>query len=214
MKGEVTTTMLEMLDVYDLKPLFVVYEFYNENNECLYVGKSRDFYSRLWQHLYDKEKKVVEEEISYIKFTYLKNIADQALVEVYKILKNRPKYNKQYKYDVELELGIDLPLKEESVYLARLLLTWQQFIEYKKVNNENVKHERNFIYKIKEEPDGSVTKVIDEYWLLKDYDDLLKEEDKTNYKIRSKYSDFFHWQEQMQQALCDKNFEEKQQLGE
>jgi len=69
---------------------WVVYEFYDNNNICIYVGQSKVFAKRFIQHNYDKR---ITDKIKRIVCYIMDSFPDMAFLEAQKIIEKQPKYN-------------------------------------------------------------------------------------------------------------------------
>ena len=69
---------------------WVVYEFYDYNDICIYVGQSKVFAKRFIQHNYDKR---ITDEIKTIVCYIMDSFPDMAFLEAQKIIEKQPKYN-------------------------------------------------------------------------------------------------------------------------
>ena len=121
--GEISEKLLDM--VLRINPLYIVYQFYNANDECVYVGQSVDFYSRLWKHIFNtKESCIMNESVLYIKFYYCKTKADMCLTESYFIKKLRPRKNTRLKKNDRMTFEIkEIENQENEIVPLDILLT-------------------------------------------------------------------------------------------
>lgn len=69
---------------------YIVYEFYNLDNECIYIGQSFTFHRRLISHMYHSK---FANEIRTIKCNVFNNYPDMVFYEAQLIIKCKPKYN-------------------------------------------------------------------------------------------------------------------------
>jgi hypothetical protein len=69
-----------------------VYEFYDLNNDCIYIGQSKNFPNRLRQH---RIKSSFYNEIKTITCYLFKSFPDMAFTEAQLIIQKQPKYNKR-----------------------------------------------------------------------------------------------------------------------
>lgn len=93
---------------------WIVYEFYNCNNICIYVGQSKVFAKRFIQHQYDKR---ITDKIHRIVCYVMASFPDMAFLEAQKIIEKQPKYNTrisesclskfEIKYVCQIEYNID-----------------------------------------------------------------------------------------------------------
>lgn len=81
-----------------------VYKFFNENNEVIYIGKSKNIKKRIEQHLKNNASKraiKMKEEITKITYNLTGSELIALLIESELIKKKQPRYNRQlkkYKY--------------------------------------------------------------------------------------------------------------------
>lgn len=108
---------------------YVVYKYLNEEDSCIYVGRTKvDIHTRIQQHKNGTEKEIKAlSEATTIMYTELDTEEEMCRIEAVLIDLIRPKYNKQ------------IP-KYESTNLTQL--KWR---EYKKNNNHN-EALRNLVY--------------------------------------------------------------------
>lgn len=66
-----------------------IYFLFNDLNECIYIGKSKNLYARLLQHRRGRFSK----ELEYIKVIYEDNPSYRDILETYAIMTFDPKYN-------------------------------------------------------------------------------------------------------------------------
>lgn len=78
-----------------------VYRLY-KNNEIIYIGKSKNIKNRLLSHNYDKDF----DSLDYVE---IDNNADKDLYEMYYIDKFKPILNKEYNYNYNHSLTVELP---------------------------------------------------------------------------------------------------------
>lgn len=74
----------------DVSKSLVVYEFYNKNKECIYIGQSKSFHRRIIQH---KSKSIWYEEIETIICYVMESFPDMVFMEAQLIIQKQPKYN-------------------------------------------------------------------------------------------------------------------------
>lgn len=83
----------QFLQVFDAtRGSHVVYQFYDINDECIYVGQSVNFIRRLNDH---KTKNVFYTQITRIVCNIVESYPDMIFLEAQLIIKLSPKYNKQ-----------------------------------------------------------------------------------------------------------------------
>lgn len=69
---------------------WIVYEFYDLNNNCIYIGQSKVFDKRFIQHNYTS---IFSEEINIIVCYIMESFPDMAFMEAQLIIQKQPKYN-------------------------------------------------------------------------------------------------------------------------
>lgn len=83
----------QALDVFDqTRGNHVVYQFYDINDECIYVGQSINFIRRLNDH---KVSNVFYSQITKIVCNIVESYPDMIFLEAQLIIEIKPKYNKQ-----------------------------------------------------------------------------------------------------------------------
>lgn len=74
-----------------------VYMFLNNEEEVIYVGKSKNLNNRLIQH-FEYSKDIWKKEVEFIEIYEFEDGATMGIYEIYLIDKFKPKYNKNDKY--------------------------------------------------------------------------------------------------------------------
>lgn len=74
----------------EISNLNIVYELYDSNDNCIYIGQSKSFHRRWIQH---KNKSDFYKEISKIVCYVLESFPDMAFLEAQLIILKKPKYN-------------------------------------------------------------------------------------------------------------------------
>lgn len=75
----------------------VVYRMLNGSGEIIYIGKSSNLKTRIVSHSSEtKENDWFLNEVAKIEYVSFKEYGDCSLAEVYFIMKNKPKYNKDF----------------------------------------------------------------------------------------------------------------------
>jgi len=69
---------------------WIVYEFYDHEDVCLYVGQSKSFAKRFIQHKYIEK---ITDRIKRITCYVMASFPDMAFLEAQKIIEKQPKYN-------------------------------------------------------------------------------------------------------------------------
>lgn len=103
-----------LINILDIKDLKVVYVIYNEKDEVLYVGRTKDFYSRVISHFSEVNMTEWKKEAYRIEYYPLLYITDTYLLEIYLISILNPKYNIEFS-DVKNEnvsFSFNLPDKK------------------------------------------------------------------------------------------------------
>ena len=109
--------MNELQDlIFHDKKIFVVYLLISQD-EVVYVGRSTDFYGRLYKHLYHKDSPVSDETITHIKLFYCKTKSDMDFTENYFIKKLQPKHNQRLKDQDELTFTISKIEEQNCEYI-------------------------------------------------------------------------------------------------
>jgi predicted GIY-YIG superfamily endonuclease len=88
----------------ELKDMEIVYEFYNKDGICIYIGQSKSFHRRLIQH---KSKSNWYSEISTITCYVMDSFPDMAFMEAQLIIQKQPKYNDRIIKSKESKFIID-----------------------------------------------------------------------------------------------------------
>lgn len=109
--------------------LFVIYTYYNKDEQPLYVGCSKDFYNA---HYLNSERLTFFDEIKYVGFYFFENEEDIKDAKKYFIKVRQPIHNK-HKYenlklykDMEYHLGVD---KDDLVVLnSEMMQRWQEWL--------------------------------------------------------------------------------------
>lgn len=93
------------LNVFDkTRGMHIVYEFYNINEECIYIGQSVNFIQRLNDH---KCNAVFYKEITRIVCNITESLPDMTFLEAQYIIQKKPKYNQRIIGAIESRFKID-----------------------------------------------------------------------------------------------------------
>lgn len=84
---------LENIEMYNAAelPYPLIYFYYNEKNEIIYVGKSQDYYRRHQDHIMSDKYMT---EVAKIGFLQVPTLSLMDLLEIYYIGRIMPQYNK------------------------------------------------------------------------------------------------------------------------
>lgn len=74
----------------EIRNMNIVYEFYNVDNECIYIGQSKEFYARFREH---KLRSKFYNEVHKIKCHVLNSFPEMVFHEAQLIIIKQPKYN-------------------------------------------------------------------------------------------------------------------------
>lgn len=88
-------------ELHKIKNTYGVYKLYNQNDEVIYVGKSKTLRSRVHSHVYEYGHTNFSKEIYKIACVYTYNSYVMDLYELYLINKLKPKHNKKDTYSGE-----------------------------------------------------------------------------------------------------------------
>lgn len=102
--------------------LFVVYTYYDANEQPLYVGSSQSFYDA---HHFNSKNLSFFDEVKYVGFVFFDNEDDMKDARKYYIRARNPKYNQRKCNNVLLLEGLDnddLVVMEEQ--LVRRWVEW------------------------------------------------------------------------------------------
>jgi predicted GIY-YIG superfamily endonuclease len=91
----------------EVDKLLVVYEIYDNQQNCIYIGQSCNFIKRWFQH---KKNKNIAENTNLITISSFLSYPDMVFYEAQQIIQKQPKYNKRIKYSV-LSINQILPDK-------------------------------------------------------------------------------------------------------
>lgn len=91
---------------------FYVYRFLDENQNVIYIGKTRQLRNRVWQHLHNKSNIPYEgiKQVYNIEYIEFETECDMSIVEIYLINYYKPQYNTDSKGDLG-KIHIDIPNK-------------------------------------------------------------------------------------------------------
>ena len=105
--------------------LFVVYTYYDKNEEPLYIGCSKDFYNA---HYLNKYRLSYCDEIEYVGFVFLDNEDDMKDARKYYIRARNPKYNQRKCKDTPLLPGLDPSDDDFVVYQKQMERRWGEWL--------------------------------------------------------------------------------------
>lgn len=81
------------LDTFDkVRGKYVVYEFYNVDDQCIYVGQTLNFIQRVHDH---KSNSKFYKEITRIICSVTESLPDMTFLEAQYIIQKKPKYNQR-----------------------------------------------------------------------------------------------------------------------
>lgn len=160
---------------------FYVYRFKNEENEIIYVGKTKDLKQRIRTH-FGKQghlPKECYEEVRKIEFLTFENESLMGIKELYYIAKFQPRYNSKDKSDFlylgDLEQGdkweeylhakefVNKVLtKRESELMEENAMLRQQIIDIRKIY-ERLRREDLEMFKRKYEEKNAIIKKISKW---------------------------------------------------
>ena len=83
---------------------YIVYEFYDENNQCLYIGQSLNFINRMCEH---KSDSLFYVQIKTIKCNILNSLPDMVFLEAQYIIQKKPLYNKRISGAIQSDHSIE-----------------------------------------------------------------------------------------------------------
>ena len=104
--------MAGLIDRHGVRP--VVYTMYDRDRHPLYVGKTKWFVDRTWQH--EREKTRNEpwmNEVVFVGLIPCFDLFEMDIIEILEINKKRPRFNKDLLHDYEH--SIDSPIEEEQI---------------------------------------------------------------------------------------------------
>lgn len=106
---------------------YVVYTYYDQEENPLYIGRSKDFYNT---HYINENTKEFMKEVVYIGFMVMENEDETKEAVKHIISWRKPRYNKK-KYNAEIELS----LLEDDIFLSREQMEkrWSEFLELNEV---------------------------------------------------------------------------------
>lgn len=104
---------------------YVVYTYYDEAEEPLYIGCSKDFYNA---HHLNLDKHVFADEIKYVGFFFLDNEADMKDAKKHLIKARQPKYNQRIYKDTPLLPGLDPSCDHLVVYADQMMKRWREWL--------------------------------------------------------------------------------------
>ena len=87
-----------------------IYKFYNETEECIYIGKTKNLKIRISEH----KNRTWWGEVVKITYANFNNSYELNVFEPYLIYKLKPKYNIEYK-DIK-DIKFDLPMPKFRTY--------------------------------------------------------------------------------------------------
>lgn len=114
---------------------FVVYTYYNENEEPIYIGCSKSFYNT---HYFNSERFDFEEEIKYVGFFFFDNEDDMKDARKYFIRAREPKYNQRKCKEVDLLPELEPSADHLVVLREEMEDRWFEWLEPEELTEERI----------------------------------------------------------------------------
>ena len=108
----------------DFLEYFVVYTYYNKEEEPLYIGYSTSFYDA---HYFNQGKQFGK-EIEYVGFVFFENAEEMKDAKKYYIEARNPKYNKRKYKAVPCLEGLDISSDDIVVRNEEMTRRWQEWL--------------------------------------------------------------------------------------
>lgn len=110
---------------YEELRLYVIYTYYNKEEQPLYIGCSKDFYNA---HYFNQQRLTCADEIEYVGFFFLDNEDDMKDAKKYFIKARNPIYNQRRGKNVPLLPGLDLSCDEFVVLNSEMEKRWAEWL--------------------------------------------------------------------------------------
>lgn len=148
--------------------MYYVYRFLNQNNETIYIGRTKNLKKRIEQEHFASHGHLPVEcykETKSVQYIKLTNQNEMIMYEIYLIDKYSPKYNIEHKQ--QEKCSFELPEKE--------WITYKNF-NTKKEKLHNAKKYKNELDNIKKEMENITNKCINRIEILElSFDENIKQ---------------------------------------
>jgi len=104
---------------------FVIYTYYNEEEEPLYVGCSKSYYHA---HYFNSERLSFFDQIKYVGFVFLKTEANMKESKKYYIRARQPKHGRGKHLDLPYLKGCDTYGDDFVITLEEMEQRWQEWL--------------------------------------------------------------------------------------
>lgn len=104
---------------------YVVYTYYDDAEQPLYVGCSKDFYNA---HFNNLDRLIFANDIKYVGFFFLDNEADMKDAKKHLVKARQPKYNQRVYKDTPLLPGLDPSCDDLVVYEGQMRKRWAEWL--------------------------------------------------------------------------------------
>lgn len=104
---------------------FVIYTYYDKDEQPLYVGASKDFYNA---HYFNSNRLEFFEEVEYVGFVVLKNEANMKEAKPYYIRARQPKYGRSKYPKLPYLKGCDVWSDDFVVSVAEMEQRWREWL--------------------------------------------------------------------------------------
>lgn len=104
---------------------YVVYTYYDEAEQPLYIGCSKDFYNA---HHNNLDRLAFANDIKYVGFFFLDNEEEIKDAKKYLIKARQPKYNQRIYKDIPLLPGLDPSCDHLVVYAEQMMKRWREWL--------------------------------------------------------------------------------------
>ena len=105
---------------------FVIYTYYDKNEEPLYVGASKDFYNA---HFLNSNRLDFFKDVEYVGFVFLKNESNMKEAKPYYIRAREPKHGRSKYPKLPYLKGCDVSGDDIVVSKAEMVQRWWEWLD-------------------------------------------------------------------------------------
>lgn len=157
---------------------FVIYTYYDKDEQPLYVGASKDFYNA---HYFNGNRLPYFGDVEYVGFVFLKNEANMKEAKPFYIRARQPKYGRSKYPDLPYLKGCDVQSDDVVVSVGEMEQRWREWLGQEE---EDFEENKEFyeewqkkicqIVKIKRDLTEEEKKYANRWWLMDINDFTLK----------------------------------------
>ena len=172
---------------------FVIYTYYDKDEQPLYVGASKDFYNA---HYFNSQRLSYFGEVEYVGFVFLKNEANMKESKSFYIRARQPKYGRSKYPNLPYLKGCDVHTDDVVVSVTEMEQRWREWLGQDE--EEDFEEHKEFyadwqkkiceMVKIQRDLTEEEKKCINYWWLMDINDFTLKKAYETTMIRAGKFS--------------------------